>query len=148
VGQSALFWAAVVAATAVFALVDLDALSRRRIGRVHSISLIAYLISWAVWPVAFWRYQETHGAWAWLFPAGVRIAVLAVFVGGRLLASAVRGEQAIAHRSSASRPAPTHSEEPMTVSPEELAAEEAFEKEWRKAEHERLDRPRGGAPTP
>jgi hypothetical protein len=34
----------------------------------------------------------------WVFPAAVRVAVSAMFIGGQLLAGAVPGEQHMAHR--------------------------------------------------
>jgi hypothetical protein len=34
----------------------------------------------------------------WVFPAAVRVAVWAMFIGGQLLAGGVRGEQRMAHR--------------------------------------------------
>jgi hypothetical protein len=89
-GQSPYFWIAVAIATIVFALIDLDAYSRSRIGRVHTFSLIAYFASFAVLGLAVVAYQTVDRPVVWLLPAAVRIAILAVLIGGRLLAGSVR----------------------------------------------------------
>jgi hypothetical protein len=132
-GQSPYFWIAVAFATIVFALIDLDAFSRSRIGRVHTVSLIAYFASFAVLALAVVAYQTVDRPVVWLLPAGVRIAILAVLIGGRLLAGSVRTGERLVH------PAPDYSDEPAwarmsskemaaTLTPGQLAAEEAFER--------------------
>ncbi len=113
-GQSTYFWIAVAAATLIFALIDLDALSRRRIGRVHRLSLVAYIASFAVLALAFARTPDV-----WLFPTAVRLAVVAILIGGRLLAGSVRTGERLMH------PGSTDPEEPTDrtdMSSEEMSA--------------------------
>jgi hypothetical protein len=131
-GQSWYFWIAVAAATVMFAVIDLDALSKRRIGRVHTVSLIAYLASFGVIALAF-----LHTSGVWVFPAVVRIAIVAILIGGRMLAGSARTGERLVH--------PEHNEpedwrdmsmEEMeeTLTPDQLAAEEAYERSLREPE--------------
>lgn len=140
-GQSPYFWIAVAVATIGFALIDLDALSRSRMGPVHSFSLIVYLASFAVLGLAVVGYQTVDRPVVWLLPAGVRIAIVAVLIGGRLLAGSVRtGERLV-------EPTPDYSDEPAwarmsskemaaTLTPDQLAAEETFERSLREKERD------------
>jgi len=125
-GQSWYFWLAVAAATVLFALIDLDALSKKRIGRVHTISLIAFIASFPVLVLA--GYPEV-----WLFSAAARVAVVAIVIGGGLLASSVRTGERLVHPEPASAGWEDMSMEEMdeTLTPDQLAAEETYEQSLR-----------------
>ena len=96
VPHSPYYWAFVAAITVAFAFIDLEALRRRGWGRWHSISVVLYVGGWVIVAGVGLPVQGSPG-WG-VFPAAVRIAVIAFFVGGHVLAEAIRGEQWLAHR--------------------------------------------------
>jgi hypothetical protein len=90
------YWAFVGAITLAFAVVDLEALRAHRISRFHGFSVAVYVTVFVIVVGVSWRVGPGATGW-WVFPAAVRVAVWAVFIGGQLLAGALRGEQRIVH---------------------------------------------------
>jgi hypothetical protein len=90
------YWAFVAAITVAFALVDLEALRDRRFSRWHGVSVALYVGAWLIVAGVGLPVGRSPG-WG-VFPAALRVAVIAVFVGGQFLAEAIRGEQRLAHR--------------------------------------------------
>jgi hypothetical protein len=141
--DSAYYWALVVAITVAFALIDLEAFRRNRWTRWHAFSVWVYAGAWViVLGVALPIGQGATG-W-WVFPAAVRVAVIAIFWGGQLLAEGVRGEQWMAHPEQREPPVP-----PPRISEDELRAAEEYDAQWQledrarnheRALHEREDR--------
>jgi uncharacterized membrane protein len=90
------YWTVVAVTTVAFALIDLEALRDRRFSRWHAVSVVLFVGAWLIvagvgLPVA--------GSPGWgVFPVALRVAVVAIFAGGQLLAQAIRGEQRLAHR--------------------------------------------------
>jgi len=74
------------------------------------------------------------GSLWWVFPAAVRIAVVAMFAGGQILAEAVRVEQAITHPEQRHVPAtvPKHK-----LTEEELRVAEAYDAQWQIEDRQR-----------
>jgi predicted Zn-dependent protease with MMP-like domain len=116
----------VAVVTVAFALFDVNALSKRRLGRLHGISIVAYLASFAL-VTAFWVYTPKHGPVEWLFPGAVRIASAVILFGSRAFASTIRVEQHFAHpQSKPERRSPSKA----TLTPEEIKAAEAYDDQW------------------
>jgi hypothetical protein len=128
------YWAFVAAITVAFAAIDLEALRRREMSRLHGASVALYAGGWVI-VVGLGLPVAPLGPVWWVFPAGVRIAVAVMFSGGQLLAEAIREEQRIVHHEQ--RPANAR----LEISEAELSAAEEFDAEWQ-AEDRRRNRER------
>jgi predicted Zn-dependent protease with MMP-like domain len=126
------YWVAIGAMTLVFAVIDLDALSSRRVGRAHGAAIAAWigaLVSVGI-VVPVWRV----GSVVWAFPLAARIATFAIFVGGELVAGALRVEQEVV------RPAQEETvpwAQPAQLTAAELGAAEAYDAQWQLEDRER-----------
>jgi len=92
VWHSPYYWAVVGAITLVFAAIDLEALRKRKMSRLHGAAIAVYVLSWVL------VFGLLRNGFAALYPAAIRIAVAVVFAGGQLIAELIRGEQRLAHR--------------------------------------------------
>jgi hypothetical protein len=133
-GQSWYFWAAVAAVTVLFALIDLDVVSEKRTGRVHTLSLIAYFTSFVVCALVFFGYQPAHKPYVWLFPAAIRVAVVAILLGSGSLFIAAETGESLVHRDSDEPHDMTMKEMRETLTPDQLAVEEEYERRLREQE--------------
>ena len=118
------YWAFVAVATLAFALVDLEALRRRRMSRWHGMSVAVYVAVWVI-VIGLGLPIAPLGSLWWIFPAAVRIAVAVAFGGGQLIAGVIREEPLIVHPERRPPKLP-HRE----VSEAELRDGEAFDAQW------------------
>ncbi len=127
------YWAFVAAITLAFAVIDISALSQRSMGRAHGLAVAIYIATWGVVGGLSLPIAPLGSLW-WVFPAAVRIAVVAMFAGGQILAEAVRVEQAITHPEQRHVPAtvPKHK-----LTEEELRVAEAYDAQWQIEDRQR-----------
>jgi hypothetical protein len=125
------FWAVVGLLTAGFALVDLEALRRRSISRLHGAAVAAYVLAWGTLFV-YGLPIAPLGALSYVVPFAVRLGVAIVFGGGQLLAGAVREEQKLTGKSEHLPPVPHH-----VLTEAELAEAERYDDEWQIADRAR-----------
>lgn len=138
---SSWFWVVVGALTAGFALVDLEALRRRSISRLHGVAVATYVLAWGTLFV-YGLPIAPLGSLSYVIPFAVRLAATIVFAGGQLLAEAVREEQKLTGKAEKLPPVPHHV---LTV--DELAEAERYDDEWQIADREREHR-LGEPPVP
>ena len=127
------YWAFVAAITGAFAVIDISALSRRSMGRAHGLAVAVYVATWVIVAGLSLPIAPLGSLW-WVFPAAVRIAVVAMFGGGQILAEAVRVEQAITHPEQRDLPAAVPKHE---LTEEELRAAETYDAQWQIEDRQR-----------
>jgi hypothetical protein len=125
------YWAMVAVLALAFAAVDLEALRRRSFSRWHGVSVAVYVAAWVVVAGLGLPVAPLGSLW-WVFPVAMRLAVLAVFGGGQLLAGLVREEQSLAHPEQR----PPKLPEPR-LSEAELRTAEEYDAEWQLEDRER-----------
>jgi hypothetical protein len=125
------YWAFVGAITLAFAVIDLNALSRRTMTRAHGAAVAVYVTTFVIVGGLSLPVAPLGSLW-WVFPAAVRIAVFATIVGGQLLAGAVLAEQAIVHPQ---RRPPAVPQGRLTEA--ELRDAEAYDSQWQIEDRQR-----------
>lgn len=125
------YWAVVGMLTLAFAAVDMEALRRRSFSRWHGASVAVYVVAWVIVGGLGLPVAPLGSLW-WVFPVAVRVAAVAIFAGGQLLAGVVREEQSLAHpdRRPPMLPEPRLSEA-------ELQTAEEYDAQWQVADRER-----------
>jgi hypothetical protein len=129
-----------------FAAVDLEAMRRRSMSRLHGVAVAVYVATWGVifvygLPVA------PLGSLNYVVPFVVRLAVATVFGGGQLLAGLIREERLLTGKAERLPPVPRHE-----LTAEELTEAERYDEEWqredRRRERERRRHPDDDVPVP
>jgi hypothetical protein len=125
------FWVVVGVLTAGFAVVDLEALRRRSISRLHGVAVAAYVLAWGVLAV-YGLPIAPLGSLSYVVPFAVRLGAAIVFWGGELLADLVREERKLTGKAERLPPAPQH-----VLTARELAEAERYDDAWQVADRER-----------
>jgi len=125
------FWVVVGILTAGFALVDLEALRRRSLSRMHGVAVAAYVLAWGSLLV-YGLPIAPLGSISYVIPFAARVGAAIVFAGGQLLAELVREERKLTGRSEQLPPVPHH-----VLTADELAEAERYDDEWLAEDRER-----------
>ena len=136
------FWVVVGILTAGFALVDLEALRRRSLSRMHGVAVAAYVLAWGSLLV-YGLPIAPLGSISYVIPFAVRVGAAVIFAGGQLVAELVREERKLTGKAQPLPPVPQH-----VLTADELAEAERYDTEWQVADRERerrLREPPGSA---
>jgi hypothetical protein len=125
------FWVVVGILTAGFALVDLEALRRRSLSRMHGVAVAAYVLAWGSLLV-YGLPIAPLGSISYVIPFAARVGAAIVFADGQLLAELVREERKLTGRSEQLPPVPHH-----VLTADELAEAERYDDEWLAEDRER-----------
>jgi hypothetical protein len=125
------FWVVVGILTTGFALVDVEAMRRRSMSRMHGVAVAAYVLAWGTLFV-YGLPIAPLGSISYVIPFAVRVGAAIVFAGGQLLAELVREERKLTGKSEPLPPVPHH-----LLTAAELAEAERYDDEWQIADRER-----------
>jgi len=124
-------WIVVGILTAGFALVDLEALRRRSLSRMHGVAVAVYVLAWGSLLV-YGLPIAPLGSISYVIPFAARVGAAIVFAGGQLLAEVVREERKLTGGSEQVPPVPHH-----VLTADELAEAERYDDEWQAEDRER-----------
>lgn len=140
------FWVVVGVLTAGFAAVDLEALRRRSMSRLHGAAVCVYVVAWGA-IFEFGLPLPPIGPLNFIFPFVFRVGTAVVFSGGQLLADLIREERRLTGKAEP-LPPPRHHD----LTAEELAEAERYDEQWqredRQRERERRRHPDRDLPLP